>query len=66
VKIRVDSKADALYLRLDESKIVESQEVSPGLILDYNEQNQVVGLEMLNLSSRSPHLNLKDLQVQTA
>jgi uncharacterized protein YuzE len=66
VKIRVDSKADALYLRLDESKIVESQEVSPGLILDYNEQNQVVGLEMLNLSSRSPHLNLKDLQVQAA
>ena len=66
MKIRVDSKADALYLRLDESKIVESQEVSPGLILDYNEQNQVVGLEMLNLSSRSPHLNLKDLQVQTA
>ncbi|NBS55367.1 DUF2283 domain-containing protein [bacterium] len=66
MKIRVDSKADALYLRLDESKIVESQEVSPGLILDYNEQNQVVGLEMLNLSSRSPHLNLKDLQVQAA
>jgi len=66
VKIRVDSKADALYLRLDESKIVESREVSPGLILDYNEQNQVVGLEMLNLSSRSPHLNLKDLQVQAA
>jgi len=66
VKIRVDSKADALYLRLGESKIVESQEVSPGLILDYNEQNQVVGLEMLNLSSRSPHLNLKDLQVQAA
>ena len=66
MKIRVDSKADALYLLLDESKIVESQEVSPGLILDYNEQNQVVGLEMLNLSSRSPHLNLKDLQVQAA
>ena len=66
MKIRVDSKADALYLRLDESKIVESREVSPGLILDYNEQNQVVGLEMLNLSSRSPHLNLKDLQVQSA
>ncbi|NBS14939.1 MAG: DUF2283 domain-containing protein [Verrucomicrobia bacterium] len=66
MKIRVDSKADALYLRLDESKIVESREVSPGLILDYNEQNQVVGLEMLNLSSRSPHLNLKDLQVQAA
>jgi len=66
VKIKVDSKADALYVRLDDSKIVESEEVSPGVILDYNEKQQVVGLEMLNLSSRSPHLNFKDLQVQAA
>ena len=64
--IGLDSKADALYVKLDDSKIVESEEVSPGVILDYNEKQQVVGLEMLNLSARSPHLNLKDLQVQAA
>ena len=44
MKIRVDSKADALYVKLDDSKIVESEEVSPGVILDYNEQQQVVGV----------------------
>lgn len=64
--IGVDSQADALYVKLDDSKIVESEEVSPGVILDYNEKQQVVGLEMLNLSARSPHLNFKDLQVQAA
>ncbi len=64
--IGADSQADALYVKLDDSKIVESEEVSPGVILDYNEKQQVVGLEMLNLSARSPHLNLKDLQVQAA
>ena len=53
-------------MRLDDSKIVESEEVSPGVILDYNEQQQVVGLEMLTLSARLLHLDLKDLQVQTA
>jgi uncharacterized protein YuzE len=42
---------------LDESPIVESEEVSPGVILDFNEQNQVVGIEMLNLSKRAPGLN---------
>ena len=66
MKIKVDSKADAQYVKLDDSKIVESEEVSPGVILDYNEEQHVVGLEMLNLSARSPHLNLKDLQVQAA
>lgn len=66
MKLKVDEKADALYLRLDESKIVESEEVSPGIVLDYNDKNQVVGIEVLRLSSRSPHLNVRELQFQTA
>jgi uncharacterized protein YuzE len=65
MKLKVDEKADALYLRLDDSRIVESEEVSPGVILDYNEQNQVVGVEILGLSRRAPTLNLKELQFQT-
>jgi uncharacterized protein YuzE len=58
--------AQAAYLRLDDSPIIESEEVSPGVMLDFNEQNQVVGVEMLNLSKRAPGLNLKELQFQTA
>ena len=53
MKLHVDKEADALYLRLDDSKIIESDEVAPGVILDYNEQNEVVGVEMLYLSKRS-------------
>ena len=30
MRVQFDEKADALYLRLDESKIVESEEVQPG------------------------------------
>ena len=37
IKLNVDKEADALYLRLDDSPIVESEEVSPGVVLDYNE-----------------------------
>jgi len=66
MKLKVDEKADALYLRLDDSRIIESEEVSPGVILDYNEQNQVVGVEILGLSLRAPNLNLKELQFQAA
>jgi uncharacterized protein YuzE len=62
----VDKEAGALYLRLDDSKIIESEEVSPGVVLDFNENNQVVGIEMLNLSKRAPNLDLRDFQYQTA
>lgn len=65
MKLKVDQKADALYLRLDDSKIVESEEVSPGVVLDFNDRNQVVGVEVLELSKRSPRLNLSELQFQT-
>ncbi len=66
MRLSVDKTADALYLRLDESSIVESEEVSPGIVLDYNESNEVVGVEILHLSSRSPELNLSVLQFETA
>ncbi len=65
MKLHVDKEADALYLRLDDSKIVESEEVSPGVVLDFNEAKQVVGIEMLNLSQRSAGLNLNALQFET-
>ena len=65
MKLHIDKAADALYLRLDDSKIIESEEVSPGVMLDYNEQNQVVGIEILHLSRRSPHLDVSQLQYQT-
>lgn len=61
MKLHVDKEADALFLRLDDSKIIESKEVAPGIVLDYNELDEVVGVEMLYLSRRSSELNLSDL-----
>jgi uncharacterized protein YuzE len=66
MKVHFDEKADALYLRLDESKIVESQEVQPGIVLDYNDQSQVVGIEILRVKTRVPLANLKQMQFEVA
>ena len=64
MKLSVDKEADALYLRLDDSPIIHSEEVSPGVVLDYNGSNEVVGVEMLRLSQRSSNLNLSALQFE--
>ena len=53
MRLYTDKEAGALYLRLDESLIVESEEVAPGVVLDYNESDEVVGVELLYLSKRS-------------
>ena len=65
MKLRVDEEADALYFRLDDSAIVESEEVSPGVLLDYNEANEVVGIEVHRLSRRSSDVNLTSLLFET-
>jgi uncharacterized protein YuzE len=66
MRIKVDKKGDALYFRLDESRIVESEEVRPGTILDFDEKDRVVGVEFLGISERATQEELSTLQFQTA
>jgi len=66
MRLKVDRETDALYFRLDESKVVESEEVRPGVILDYDENDQVVGVEFLGISARATPEQLSSIQFQTA
>jgi uncharacterized protein YuzE len=61
-----DEKADALYLRLNDSSVVESEEVPPGIVLDFNQPNQVVGIEILRVKERFPLANLRQIQFEVA
>lgn len=65
MRLKVDKESDTLYLRLDESKVVESEEVRPGVILDFDAEGQVVGVEFLGISSRASWEELSSLQFQT-
>lgn len=65
MKLTVDREADALYLNLDEAPAAESEEISPGVILDYNAEGKVVGIEMLHLSQRVAPENLGRLLTET-
>jgi uncharacterized protein YuzE len=65
MRLRVDREDDALYFRLDESAIVESEEVRPGVILDFDKDGRVVGVEFLGIKARLPEEELSSLQFQT-
>jgi len=66
MRLKIDRENDALYLRLDESPVVESEEVQPGVILDLNADGKMVGIEILNLSSRVDPERLRIVQVETS
>ena len=62
----MDKDSDVLYFRLDESRIVESEEIRPGVILDYDKDDRVVGVEFLGISTRATKEELSSMQFQTA
>ena len=66
MRMRWDKQADALYIRFDEAKIVESEEVSDGIILDFDASGRVVGFEMLDVRQRFPSADLSRVDVETA
>ena len=65
MKLKIDEEADALHLQLADVPVVESEEVAPGVIVDYDASEQVVGIEVLYLSKRPQPVNLLDFQFQT-
>ena len=65
MKLKIDEEADALHLQLADVPVVESEEVAPGVIVDYDAADQVVGIEVLHLSKRPQPVNLLDFEFQT-
>ena len=66
MRMTMDKEADALYIWFDETKIVESEEVSNGIILDFDASGRVVGFEMLCVRQRFPDADLSRVDVQVA
>jgi uncharacterized protein YuzE len=52
VKVKYDPHVDVLRIRFASTPIEESEQVEPGIIVDYDEQGNVVGVEILDASER--------------
>ena len=66
MKLSIDKAADALYLKLEDSEPSESEEVSPGIVLDFDVDGRVIGIEILNLSERGDRVDLKSFVLENA
>ena len=65
MKLKIDEDADALHLELVDVAVEESEEVAPGVIVDYDSSKQVVGIEVLYFSKRPHPVNLMDFRFET-
>ena len=54
-----DKMANALYIRVSNEKVSNSDEIADGIIIDYDKNENIIGVEILNFTDRK--LNLNDL-----
>ncbi len=65
MKLEYDSQADAAYIKLSEAEVSDSEEIRPGVIVDYDAQDRVVGIEILHLRKERPDINLDHLELES-
>lgn len=58
MRISYYPETDSMYIDLSEKKSAESREVSPGVVLDYDDEDNLVGIDIDNASLK---LDLKEL-----
>ena len=58
MKIAYYPETDSMYIDLSKKTSVDSKEVSPGVVLDYDSKGNLVGIDIDNASKK---LDLKEL-----
>lgn len=60
--IEHSQEADALYIRLREAEIADSDEIAEDFILDYDKNGELAGIEILSISEKT---DMEELVIQS-
>jgi uncharacterized protein YuzE len=63
MKAKYDAKTDTLTVEFSSAPVAESDEDKPGVILDYDAAGNLVGLEVLDASTRVAEARTMQFQV---
>lgn len=63
MEAKYDADVDILRINWSEAEIEESDTVNPGIILDYDSQGNVIGIEVLNASKKIKNFSHEATQV---
>ena len=54
MKILYDDETDSIYVKFSSDAIVESEEIKKDVVVDYNDKDEIVSVEVLNVKT-NPH-----------
>lgn len=59
MKFSYDPEVDAFNLRISDAHVEDTDEVAPGIIVDYDEKGEVISIEMLDVSKCLEHVEVE-------
>lgn len=70
MKIEYSKEADAMYVYFKEDFVAKSKEIEDGVIVDFDEKGQLIGIEVLDVSQRYSladivNVNIENLPVES-
>lgn len=63
MKIKYDNNLDILHIKFSESLVFESSEDKNGIIIDYDAQGNVIGIEILSASKQMPNPKIVEYEL---
>ena len=52
MKIEYSKEADALYVSFKEAEVIKSKEVEEGVVVDFDSEGHLIGIEILDARAR--------------
>jgi len=65
MKIEYSKKADALYVQFREVYVAKSKEIEEGVVIDFDEEAHIVGIEILDVSQRLMPQDLANISLES-
>lgn len=64
MKIEYSKTADALYVYFRETYVSNSKEIEEGVVVDFDENRHIVGIEILDASKRLQPYELANINIE--
>jgi len=64
MKIEYSREADALYVYFKEDFVAKSREIEDGIVIDFDDKGQVIGIEVLDAAQRFSLANIVNVNIE--
>ncbi len=64
MKIEYSKEADAIYVYFKEDFVAKSKEIEDGVVIDFDKNGQIIGIEVLDVSQRFSHADIVNVSIE--